>query len=285
MTSTGAPDTRTALRGALTSLGYEVMPFARTHDAVLQHVPRSIRLTVTASPQKGMDATVDLAVRLAADGYCVAPHLSARMIAGPAQLDELLARLTESGIRRLFVVGGDGDPSGTFTDALGLLRAIRGSGHEFRDVGIGGYPEGHALIPPDRLEAALVEKATLADHITTQICFAPATLLAWSRRLVERGVTLPVVVGVPGAVSRQKLLRITASIGVGDSARFLRKQSSLFWRFFVPGGYNPTALVRGLRSGVAGESTVSGFHVFTFNDVENTERWRRRMLRRVDDLS
>ncbi|GEL25203.1 methylenetetrahydrofolate reductase [Pseudonocardia sulfidoxydans NBRC 16205] len=285
MTSTGTPDTRTALRGALQTLGYEVMPFARTHDAVREHVPTSIRLTVTASPQKGIDATVELALALAADGYSVAPHLSARMISGPAQLDDILARLTANGVRRLFVVGGDGEASGTFTEALGLLRAIRGSGHDFADIGIGGYPEGHALIPPERLSSALVEKAALADHITTQICFAPATLLAYSRSLVEQGVTLPVVVGVPGAVSRQKLLRITASIGVGDSARFLRKQSSLFWRFFVPGGYNPTSLVRGLRSELGGSSTVSGFHVFTFNDVESTERWRRRMLDRLDAVS
>jgi methylenetetrahydrofolate reductase (NADPH) len=285
MTSTGTSDTRNALREALHTIGYEVMPFARTRDAVLQHVPRSIRLTVTASPQKGIDATIDLAVNLAADGYTVAPHLSARMIADPVQLGDILTRLTENGVDRLFVVGGDGEPTGTFSDALTLLRSIRDSGHEFTDIGIGGYPEGHALIPENRLTPALVEKAALADHLTTQICFDPGTLRAWSRALVERGVSLPVIVGIPGAVSRQKLLRITASIGVGDSARFLRKQSSLFWRFFVPGGYNPTSLVRSLRPSLAGESSIGGFHVFTFNDVESTEQWRQRMLRRTDEAS
>ncbi|WP_240157291.1 hypothetical protein [Pseudonocardia broussonetiae] len=87
-------------------------------------------------------------------------------------------------------------------------------------------------------------------------------------------------VGIPGPISRQKLLRISATIGVGDSARFLRKQSGMFWRFFTPGGYDPTRLVRGLGPALADPtSPVAGLHVFTFNDVAGAERWRQDLLR------
>ena len=57
--------------------GYEVIPLAGIEESVVEHVPRDIGLTVTASPGKGMVATVDLAERLAAHGFRVAPHLSA----------------------------------------------------------------------------------------------------------------------------------------------------------------------------------------------------------------
>ena len=40
---------------------YEVLPTASTEDKVLAHVPRDLAVTVTASPGKGLEATLDLA--------------------------------------------------------------------------------------------------------------------------------------------------------------------------------------------------------------------------------
>jgi len=68
--------TRASLKSAFENLGYEVIPFKKTEEQVLHNVPKHVRLTVTASPAKGQDATVDLTVRLAGHGYSVAPHSS-----------------------------------------------------------------------------------------------------------------------------------------------------------------------------------------------------------------
>jgi methylenetetrahydrofolate reductase (NADPH) len=100
-------------------LGFEVIPFKKTREAVLAHVPREVPLTITASPGKGQDATIDLAVELTGDGYSVSPHLSAQQVRDP----KIIAR--------------------------------------------------------------------------------------WARQLTRRGIDLPVYVGVPGAVTRQKLLRVS----------------------------------------------------------------------------
>lgn len=283
MTQTDSLIPRSTLRSAFQTLGYEVLPFKGTFDKISQSVPKSVHLTVTASPPKGIEATVDLATRLAEAGYSVAPHLSARMIADQRQLVDIVQRLNGAGISGLFVVGGDGEPKGTYTDALSLLRAIHESEHRFTDIGIGGYPEGHALIEPHALNAAMDEKAALAQHITTQICFSPEAISAWALGIQRRGINLPVRVGMPGAVSRQKLIRISASIGLGDSARFLQKQQSMFWRFFLPGGYSPNRLIQGLKPALASDSLVQGFHIFTFNELQATEEWRQRMLQRYAD--
>ena len=76
---------------------YEVLPTASTEDKVLAHVPRDVAVTVTASPGKGLEATLDLAERLTGHGYAVVPHLAARMISGRSELAEISARLTRQG--------------------------------------------------------------------------------------------------------------------------------------------------------------------------------------------
>jgi methylenetetrahydrofolate reductase (NADPH) len=271
------------LRQAIQTLGYEVIPFKKTHDAVLAHVPKDVPLTVTASPAKGQDATIGLAVQLADDGYAVAPHLSARQITGRAHLAAIVARCREAGITSVFVVGGDrtGIPT-AFRDAHDLLAALHELDHGFTDIGIGGHPEGHPAVSDEALFAALKDKAPLATHIKTQIVFDPKVIARWARELARRGIDLPVSVGVPGAVTRQKLLRVSGGLGLGESAKFLTKQQSLLWRFFVPGGYSPDKIIKGLAPHFGEpDNHLAGLHVFTFNDLRPTEAWRQRSLRRL----
>ena len=59
---------------------YEVMPTAKMGDLVREHVPTDVTVTVTASPTKGLEPTMELVTSLASDGYDVVPHLAARMI-------------------------------------------------------------------------------------------------------------------------------------------------------------------------------------------------------------
>ncbi|GAA3387958.1 methylenetetrahydrofolate reductase [Cryptosporangium minutisporangium] len=275
------PAARASLRRAFETLGFEVIPFKRTEEAVLAHVPKHVPLTVTASPAKGQDASVDLAVSLAGHGYAVAPHLSAQQVRDRAHLADVVARCRQSGITHVFVIGGDRTDTPTeFSDALSLLRALHELDHGFTDIGIGGHPEGHPAVSEEVLFQALAEKAPMATHITTQIVFDPRVILSWARELKRRGIDLPVYVGAPGAVSRQKLLRLSGGLGIGESAKFLKKQQTLFWRFFVPGGYNPDKIVKGLAPHIGkSDNAIAGFHIFTFNDLEPTEVWRQRTLR------
>lgn len=111
------------------------------------------------------------------------------------------------------------------------------------------------------------------------LCFDPDTTVSWGRKVRARGVTLPIRVGIPGAVNRQKLMRISAGLGLGQSARFLSKQQGMLWRFFLPGGYSPNKIVQRLAPEFGRpEHVLSGFHVFTFNELAGTEAWRREWL-------
>ncbi len=264
--------------------GYEVIPLAGIEESVVENIPKNISLTVTASPGKGMSATVDLAGRLARHGFDVSPHLSARLIRDRSELTEILDRLREAGIRSGFVVAGDvPKPAGEFEGAVDLLRAMSEIGHQFERVGITGYPESHPIISDETTIQAMYDKVPYADYIISQICFDPKTISEWARWVKRRGVDLPIRVGMPGVVNRQKLMRISTTIGLGESARFLLKQRNWLLKMFMPGGYSPNRLVLGLRSALADpESNVEGFHIYTFNDVQKTEAWRREMLKRVE---
>jgi methylenetetrahydrofolate reductase (NADPH) len=278
-----AREQRAALARALRNASYEILPFKKTEESVLAHVPKDVALTVTTTEARGLDTTLDLTVRLCEHGYAAAPHLAARLVRDQAHLTDIVARLREAGVESVFVIGGDApEAAGEFPDALSLLQRLDDIGHPFRTVGIGGYPEGHGTISDELIEKALLEKSPHASQVVTQLCFDADTILRWARRVRADGVATPIRVGIPGVVSRQKLVRIAAGLGLGPSARFLSKQQNMLWRFFLPGGYNPKKLVEALAPQLGGaDHGVEGFHVFTFNELEKTEAWRRDRIARL----
>jgi len=271
------------LQRALRNASYEILPLRGTEDSVLEHVPQEVPLTVTVTEAKGLEPTLDLAERLSGHGYTTTPHLAARLIRDGAQLTDVVARLHAAGVNGVFVIGGDAaEPAGAFPDALSLLEELETRGHRFAHVGIGGYPEGHGHISAELIERALERKAPHATDVITQLCFHPARTTAWAREVARRGVDLPIRIGLPGAVTRQKLVRISAGLGLGPSARFLLKQHSIFWRFFLPHGYRPDRLVERLAPALDSPGNhLQGFHLFTFNEVARTEAWRQDRLARL----
>jgi len=254
---------------------FEVLPLDGVEQQVLEHVPPEVTLTVTVSPTRGLEPTLAMAERLLGHGYEVVPHISARLVRDAAHLEELVFRLCEAGVEDVFVVAGDAqEPHGAYAGAADLLVALDELGRPFDRVGITGYPESHPLIDDETTIAAMFAKARHATYITSQVCFDPAVTAAWIENVWARGTRLPIYVGIPGVVGRAKLLRVSGRIGIGDSLRFLRKNGSFAGRLLRPGGFDPDALVDGLGA-VLESGRVAGFHVFTFNDVADTEAWRR----------
>jgi methylenetetrahydrofolate reductase (NADPH) len=262
---------------------YEVNPTKGTEDWA-RDLPKEAKVTVTCSPARGVEATLLLAERLAKQGFRVVPHISARLVADEAHLEEIGRRLDSLGVREIFIIGGDAKkPAGPFSGALDLLSAMADMERGFEDVGIGGYPEGHPLIDDDTLRQALLDKQPFATYIVSQVCFDPQTIVDWVAGIRRRGIRLPVIVGVPGVVDKKRLFGISRNIGVGDSARFLKKHTGLVGSFlaniFRSGGYSPDGLVKELAPYVGDQDyNIAGFHVYTFNQIESTEEWRNQIL-------
>jgi methylenetetrahydrofolate reductase (NADPH) len=262
---------------------YEVIP-TKGAEEWARDLPDEAKVSITCSPAKGIEATLRLAEQLAKRGFQVVPHISARLVADEGHLEEVVRRLHGFGVREVFVIGGDAKkPVGPFSGALDLLSAMADMGHGFEDVGIGGYPEGHPLIGDDTLRRVLRDKQPFATYVVSQMCFDPRAIVDWVTDIRRRRIRLPVIVGVPGVVDKKRLFQVSRKIGVGDSARFLKKHTnlgvSLLTSLFRSGGYSPDGLIRELAPYVGKqEYNIAGFHVYTFNQVESTEKWRHQIL-------
>jgi len=115
--------------------------------------------------------------------------------------------------------------------------------------------------------------------MTTQMSFNPDAVAAWIDRIRREGITLPIHLGIPGAVALRKLVAIASRIGVADSARYLLKHRSLLGHLAHRGSFGADAFLRDLApSLVLPHAQVGALHVFTMNQVEETLVWQRRML-------
>jgi methylenetetrahydrofolate reductase (NADH) len=269
------------VRTALKNSRYEVLPTAKIEAAVLESVPRDVTLTVTASPAKGINQTLEMTEKLIGHGYTVVPHLAARMISGRTELAEIVERLQATRVTNVFVPAGDQDPpAGDYVGALALLEDLSAMGSPFADVGITGYPESHPSIEDDITIQSMWDKRKHATYVVSNLCFDADTIDNWLKRMRRRGINLPVLIGLPGPVERAKLLNMATKIGVGQSVKFLKTHAGKFAKIAAPGGYSPEKfLQKSVRYLGDPELGVTGLHLFTFNQVAETEAWRQSLLR------
>ena len=265
------PDHSLGLSGVLRNPGFELIPMKTTLKKA-RSLPPGTRVSVTASPTKGMAPTIELTEQLSAIGLNAVPHLAARQTKTLEELEGIVTRLTAAGTKEAFIVGGDADDPGDFDDAMDLIQALDELEHPFEQIGVAGYPEGHPNISNDRLMGALVEKQPYAAYIGTQLCFDVATIETWVREVRHQGIELPIVIGVPGVTDLATLIGISARIGVGTSLRFLSKNRSIASR--LSRRYSPQDLVEALADLAEDRDLgIDRLQFHTFNQVDATYDW------------
>jgi methylenetetrahydrofolate reductase (NADPH) len=276
-------DSKLALHGALARPQFEVVPLAGLEQQIA-FLPPGSKVTVTCSPTRGLEPTLRRAERLMTMGFQVVPHISGRLVGSTRELADIARRLEGLGLREVFVIGGDSrEEVGPFASALDLLRAMSELRWRPDSIGIAAYPEHHPFMDAEAMQRVLLAKQPFASYMVTQICFDPRRIIGWLAFIRQRGVRLPVYIGIPGVVDTLHLARIAMKIGVGDSLRFLSKSAGLAARLVKLGGYHPDELLDGIAPHLDDPILdIAGIHINTFNQVENTERWREERLRRLN---
>ena len=231
---------REAMVRLLRNARYEVLPVGSTEEKVLDLCPKDRTVTVTASPGKGLEATLD-ARRVArqAQGYVAVPHLAARMVQRPRRArGDLRPADRGRASARVFVPGGDAEPVGDYPDALSLLEDLTALGQAVRARRHHRLP---GVAPDDQRRphrAVDVGQAPLRDPHRQQPDLRPRRRSRpGSAGCAPRGITMPLLLGMPGPVERAKLLSMATKIGVGESTRFLAKNKGTFARLAAPGGF------------------------------------------------
>ena len=269
----------------LDGMTYELIPLKNVHEQG-EYLPKSSTISITCSPAKDIEATLELCESFLSKGHTTIPHFAARMVESEEHVAQIVKRIESLGIETVFIIGGDAEQRGPFNDAPGLLRSFLDKNPKIKTVGIGSYPDGHPSIPESALAESLIKKqemiyeSNLNGYMATQMCFEAKTISSWLKNCREAGVTLPCHLGLPGVVDMKKLINISLRLGVGVSSRYLKKNRKSVFKLLSPRGYNPNKLIVPV-SDYAKELDIAGIHCFTFNAVESTEAWRTKTMERL----
>lgn len=287
MSASSLPQTTPALQRQLVAEArYELIPLKNV-DAQIAFVPKGSSVSITCSPAKGLQATLDLTAKVIDHGHMAVPHLSARLTEDKAHVQRLAEFCKGHGLTEVFLVAGDApEPVGVYDGVVAFLRDFLDTDHGVRRIGVAAYPDGHTLIDQQvvrealHAKQALLAEAGVAGFASTQMCFDIDRWKKWATSERADGFTLPLHLGVPGVIDRAKLLTMGARLGIGSSMRFVKKNSGTIFKLFSPSGYDPSKLINPM-SKVASDLNIDGIHLFTFNNVEATAEWQRKQLTKL----
>jgi len=262
-----------------------------THDeellpALANRLPAGTTIYVAHPPKASLDDVVRVAIKVEALGFRASPHIAARRLGSEHDLRAALRELRDGGVERMLLVAGDLErPSGRFSRTLEVLDTGAIVEEGFKSIGVCGHPEGHKAIGPTALWHALRLKQDFARqtgldvHIVTQFGFNPEAICAWDQHLAERGICLPVHVGIAGPATLPKLIRFAMQCGVGSSLHALMKNISAMSNK-AQLATSPDEMLVGLVQGCAAcaDTRLAQPHFYSFGGAVATARWLRAVI-------
>ncbi|MGB9036565.1 MAG: methylenetetrahydrofolate reductase [Paeniglutamicibacter sp.] len=249
-------------------------------QAAAPSLPPGTPVNVTFLGNEDLSMRVAAAAAVKQSGLHPVPHISARRLASTGELDGFLEALVQVGSgSHVFAVGGDPtEPMGPFPDSLSLITSGRLEAFGVNTVSIAGYPDGHSEIEADALWSALEAKnAALRERgfegeIITQFGFDTVPVLDWLTTLRERGITLPVRIGVPGPAGIKRLLGYARRFGVASSAGIAKRYGFSLGNLLGTAG--PERFVADLaRDYDPARHGEIKLHFYTFGGIKTTADW------------
>ena len=254
------------------------------HVAAL--LPANTCIYIPSLPGLPLSRTLEAVASLRAAGLDPVPHVSARRILDKKQFREFLQKaVQEHGVHRVLLIGGD-EPraKGPYGDSLQVLEEGVIAECGVREIGVGGYPEGHPRISPAQLQAALKKKLQLAHeqklgiYVVTQFCFSPQRVVDYCAGLARSHPQLPVYVGVAGPTDPVALARYAQRCGVSVSLRALRNLGSGIARLVTHTDPQEHVVAIARYAGSREPSNVVGVHLYSFGGAERTAGWMRGLI-------
>ncbi|AKH43889.1 methylenetetrahydrofolate reductase (NADPH) [Altererythrobacter atlanticus] len=214
--------------------GYSLEMTAKEIEGLKEAAPQirpGTQIAVTFLPGEEMDQRVEAAVQVRELGFEPIVHLSARRIGSEEILDQYLSDITtKAGVKRVFIIAGDPpEPEGPYSDSLQIIETGLLQKHGIQIVGIGGHPEGHPNVSKADLwvwmekKIAAIREGGMVPLVVTQFAFDDDAIVEWIEEMRQRGIDVPVRLGVPGPAGIKRLLGFAKRCGVGASASVMKK--------------------------------------------------------------
>ncbi|MFO1034553.1 MAG: methylenetetrahydrofolate reductase [Hyphomicrobiales bacterium] len=202
-----------------------------------EHFPAGSQVFIALIEAQDVAAQIAAAAELRRMGFDPIPHVPARFVRDEADLEARLAAFRDqAAVTTVLALGGGApEPIGKFDAAIQLMKTGLFQKAGIRRVGMAGHPEGNPDITKKHGEDALMQALTekyawlkaegLEGFIATQFLFEAGPVALWAKSLRDAGINLPINVGIPGPATIKTLVKYAAMCGVGNSARFIRKQA------------------------------------------------------------
>lgn len=244
-------------------------------------IPQGTRVNITFLGTEELAMRVDAAAAVRELGLVPVPHIAARRLPSADALDAYLRGLSAAhAVGHLCLIGGDpSTPEGPFDSALSVIRSGALARHGVREVAIAGYPEGHPDIPEATLwehldlKLSALREQGMDAVITTQFSFDADAVARWVVAVRERGITVPIRIGVPGPAGVKRLLGFARRFGIGANALIVRKYG--FSLTSLMGKAGPDRFIRDLAHALDQQlkDPRVGLHFYTFGGLVATAEW------------
>jgi len=263
--------------------GYSLEMTAKELDGLREAAPMirpGTQIAVTFLPGEEMEQRVQAAELVRNLGFEPIVHLSARRIASEAELDTYLRDITtRAGVKRCFIIAGDPpEAEGPYEDSLQIIESGLLEKHGIEIVGVGGHPEGHPNVSKDQLWTWMERKLDavrahgMTPLVVTQFAFDDDAIVEWVGEMRERGIDVPVRLGVPGPAGIKRLLGFAKRCGVGASANVMKKYGVSITNLL--GNAGPDKLVSSLDEKLNDERHGRvRLHFYPFGALKASAEW------------
>jgi methylenetetrahydrofolate reductase (NADPH) len=213
--------------------GKQIEKFA----VIAENLPKGSKVFIALIDAAELSAQIEAAAILRGMGFEPVPHVPARFVKDREDLKQRIGAFVEkAGVNTILALGGGApEPVGQYHSAIQLMETGVFEAAGITRIGIAGHPEGNPDISRVHGEAMLMQclkdksdwlaAAKIEGFIATQFLFEAGPLALWAASLRDAGINLPISVGVPGPATIKTLVKYAAMCGVGNSARFIRKQA------------------------------------------------------------
>ena len=243
-----------SLKNFLNDFSIEVTPRAVAKIENLSDlIPSGTLIYIAHIEGTPIDEMVKTARKINDQGYTTMPHFPARIIKDKNTLkDWILKYQNEANVYNALLLGGGvNKPYGEYDSSIQLIESELFDLAGFKKLYIAGHPEGNKDIDPDgstkNVDEALSWKNKFKDRtdadmaITTQFCFDSKTVINWANDIKDKGIDIPVHIGIAGPAKLQTLLKYSLECGVGASIKILQKRAMDLKKLLLP--YRPTSIL------------------------------------------
>jgi len=280
---TGIAPAPLSVANMLSGYSIEVNPGqAKVLDAAAERLDHGTEVFLPWIPGANPMDAIAPAARFRRSGLIPVPHVGARHIESASQLQQFADRLADAGVNRILVIGGDrAKPAGPYDSSLAVMQTGAFQKAGITRMAVAGFPEGNPNISEAALDEALEAKLKFAREtglqlsIVTQFCFKADPIIQWLRRIRNRGIEIPVRVGLAGPAGLMTLARYAVRCGIGNSLHVLTEHPS-FARLLTEKG--PEPIIRELATSLRGENkadplSIAGLHFYVFGGFNKTVDW------------